>query len=191
MGFQGGADDLLDNGYTDVNIVKDPTFVVSIVNEPIGSNKSMISLMNAAGSGVTLKIMSIKVINTRTTAVTGIIAEFRVFRITGHSGGTLLAPLTHDSLDSLNANVSARTPATLTGIAANSLYRWLWSSDEWMPGTPDIESSDHVMQTLIATYEDRLGAKPITLRAGEGFTINQITNSTVGNFDIEIVFTQS
>ena len=34
------------------------------------------------------------------------------------------------------------------------------------------------------------GCKPFTLRANQGLTLKQITNSTVGTFDVIAVFTQ-
>lgn len=190
MGFQGGSDDAYDDGLTTTTEYGPATFVVRIFDETIGSNKTMISLMNAVGSGVTVKIKSIKIINSRNTAVTGVVGDFRLFRITDHSAGTLLTPLSHDTNDVLNANVTARTPASISGVAATAMYRWEWSTDEWSFNALDVEANDHVGQTLMYAYKQEPSTKPITLRAGQGIALNQIVNSTAGTFDVEIIFTQ-
>lgn len=54
----------------------------------------------------------------------------------------------------------------------------------------DTEANDHGYQTVVPLYRHQIGEKPITLRNNEGLTINQITNSTVGTFDIELIFTE-
>jgi hypothetical protein len=70
------------------------------------------------------------------------------------------------------------------------LLRYFWSSDEWVIGTLDQEAHDKGLQNLIAAYKAGPEQKPITIRPSEAFTITQITNSTVGTFDIEIIYTQ-
>lgn len=166
------------------------TFSVLALDTVIGNEKSMISIVNASGSGVIIKIRSIKIINTRTTAVTGIVSDFRVVRITGHSVGTLLSPQTFDTAASLNANVTIRTDATVTGASTTPLLRHKWSSDEYGPGTLDKEGLDQAFQNTIPIYQHFPGRKPITLHQGEGLHILHNTNSTAGSFDIDVIFTQ-
>lgn len=166
------------------------TFSVLALNTSIGNAKSMISIVNGAGSGVTIKIRSIKVINTQNTAVAGIVSDFRILRITGHSVGTLLSPQTFDTEDSLNANVTVRTGATVAGASATPLLRYEWSSDDWAAGTLDLEAQDHAFQNTIPIYQHFPGRKPITLREGEGLHILHNVNSNAGSFDIDVIFTQ-
>lgn len=181
--FQGGTNELTDK-------FQDPTFVVNAVDVQIANNKSMISLLNNSGSTVIIRLRQIKIINSRVTPLTGVTSDFRLYRITGHSSGTLLTSLPHDTNDSINGSVTARTGATLSGTAANHLYRWQWSSDEWGTGTLDQEGYDHGLQNLLSAYKQLDSSKPIILRAGEGITINHVFNSTNGTFDLSLVFTQ-
>lgn len=169
---------------------EEQTFVAYADNVAIAQNKSMISLVNAGGSTVNLRVKAIYIINSRTTAVTGVVADFQLLRITGHSVGTLLTPSAYDTADVLNSSITVRTGSTVAGENAAILRRWLWSSDEWGTGTLDVEAQEHSVQNLIAAYTPGLKEKPITLRAGEGLTLKQITNSANGTFDVMVIFTQ-
>lgn len=168
-----------------------PTFVSYVADVAIGNNKSMISILNASGSGVKIKIRDVKIINNKTTGLVGIASDFRFFRFTGHTGGTLITPQTLDTTDTLNVNVSSRTGSTISGESPNPLFRYLWSSDEWGPGTLDTESYDHALQTVFSNYgQNSNKVKPIVLNPGEGLHIKHVVNSTIGNFDFIIFFTQ-
>jgi hypothetical protein len=166
------------------------TFVAVAQAIAIGNNKSMISLLNGSGSGVVIKLREAWIVNAQTTAVTGIMAQFRLLRMTGHSAGTSITPQPYDTSDSLNGSVTARTGSTVAGEASENLKRWYWSSDEYGVGAQDVESEDHNMQNLNPHYIAAGKTKPITIRAGEGLTVKQVTNSSVGTFDLYLVFTQ-
>jgi len=166
------------------------TFVVYASDIAIGNNKSMVSLVNTSGSSVVVKIRELRIINVQTTAVTGIIADMRLQRITNHSAGTAITPVAHDTADALNGSVTARTGATVTSELTPVYRRWKYSSDEWGVGTLDVEALDHAIQNQATLYEQVTKTKPFTLRANEGFTIKQVTNSAVGSFDLLLVFTQ-
>lgn len=167
------------------------TFHISSIDIAIALNKSMMSIVNANGSGVKIKIQEIRIVNSRTAAVTGVVADFRLKKITGHSAGTNLTPIASDSSDTLSASVTAKTGSTVAGEAAADMKRASWSSDEWGTGTADTASHDHVGhltgEPWISVRPDQ---KPITLNPGEGITIKQVTNSTNGSFDIFIVVTE-
>lgn len=168
------------------------TFMVPAIATALGNGKSMISIVNAAGSPVLIKIRRIWIVNQRTTAVTGVVTDFRFRRNTGHSAGTdLTANIQElDTNNTLNANVTVRTGATIAGAFAAHLRRYQASSDEWGPGTADVESAAHSDQELRPIYDASLNAQPITLRAGQGFDILCNTNTTAGTFDITLEFTQ-
>jgi hypothetical protein len=167
------------------------TFVAQALGATLGNNKSMLSLLNAGGSGVVLRLERLFIINTQNSSVTGINADFRIFRTTGHSVGTSITPLAHDTGDTLNGSVTARTGATVAGEAASYLYRWLWGSDEWSTGVADADSADHSLQNLQPVYQATSRERPITLRAGEGLSVKQVVNSTAGQFDIIAIFTEA
>lgn len=169
---------------------QEASFVVCAEATQIANNKSMISLMNSVESGVIVKIRRIFLINVRTAAVTGVVGEFQIKRISGHSAGTEITPDPYDTNDILDAGVSARTGAVVTGEASRNLRRALWSTDEWGVGSEDVESMDHAYQSLTPLYEHQAGTKPITLRPGQGLHVKQRVNSSNGTFDLVIEFTQ-
>ncbi len=166
------------------------TFSVYAQSVALGNNKSMVSLVNTSGSTVKVRIKEIRIINTQTSALTGVNADFRLLRCVSHSSGTQITPEAHDTTDSLDSAVTARTGATIGTEGSAVLRRWMWSSDEWSFGAPDVESADHAMQNLWPAYDTASKTKPITLNADEGITIKQVTNSSNGTFDILVVFTQ-
>lgn len=185
------------DGIQDVNIVSSvssydekQTFIVDARNIQIGNGKSMLSIVNDSISSVVLKLRELYIINVQNTAVTGVISEFQLKRIANHSAGTLLNPVPYDTNDSVSANVTARTGSTVTSESADILKRYLYSSDEWGVGAADVESFDHSVQSFNNILKQYKYCKPITLRQNQGITIKQITNSTVGTFDIVLVFTQ-
>lgn len=174
-----------------VNITEWPTFTVYGTDLAIGTNKSMMSLVNTTGSTIKVRIREIRLVNTQdVTAVTGVVAEFLLLRCTSHSAGTLITPSAHDSSEAINGSVTARTGATITGEATSNLVRAQWSTDEWGVGTLDQEGFDHGIQVTFPLYTVQPKCRPITLNANEGITLKQITASTVGTFDVVIVFTQ-
>lgn len=166
------------------------TFCAYALGIAIGNNKSMMSIVNASGSTVKIRIREIRIINVQNTPVTGVISDYRLLRCTGHSSGTNITPLAHDTSDTLNGSVTVKTNGTISGEAANPLRRWQFSTDEWGVGASDVESNSHDIQMNKSLFDTAPKTKTITLNANEGITIKQVTNSTVGTFDILVVFTQ-
>ncbi len=167
-----------------------PTFSVMLTDIASANNKSLVSIGNASGSTVKVKIREIRIINTRNAAAAGVVADLNLYRCTSHSAGTDVTPLSADTTDTLDSLVTVKTNATITGEGTAIVRHWDLSTDEWGPGTADAESTDHALQTLIAAYSPVLKSKPLTLNANEGFTLKCVTNTTTGLFDILIVFTQ-
>lgn len=167
-----------------------PTFVISAYDVVLGNNKSMIAILNPVGSPVVFKIRDIRLVNNRTTATTGVAADFRFRRITGLSAGTAITPASYDTIDTIQVGTVCSTGGTVAGESTLDLMRRVWSSDEWGPGTLDQEGLDHAFQQNFPTWQDSVDAKPIVLRAGQGLTVKCITNTTNGSFDFEITFTQ-
>jgi hypothetical protein len=175
---------------TPTSSTADPaTFTVLASATAIALNKSMVSIVNTSAA-VTARIYRIFIINTQTTLITGVIANFELRRITGHSAGTSITPLSMDTTDSLNAGITAITGSTVAGESASLIMRYQWSSDEWGGGAPDVESGDHALQLLNPAFDQVPGTKPLFLRQNQGITLKQTTNSTAGTFDIYVLFTQ-
>lgn len=166
------------------------TFVACATSVVVGNNKSMLSITNATGSGVVIKIYEIRIVNVQTTAVTGIVGNFELRRIASHSAGTLINTEELDTNNSLNANVTVRAGSTVATESTNLLWRVLYSTDEWGTGTLDVEASDHINQALFSIWNTAQNTQPITLRPNEGLTVKFATNSTAGSFDILVKFTQ-
>lgn len=171
-----------------------PTFHVVATDVVLGNNKSMLSIANAGGSTVNLKILAIYLVNSATAGVTGVATLFELRRCVGHSAtGTLISTADRaDTTDAVqNASVTIRTGATITTESTNLIHRVEWSSDEWGPGTVDVEAQDHALQNLIPLFKmHSQEQKPLTLRAGEGLTVKCATNTVAGVFDVIVVFAQ-
>lgn len=169
------------------------TFDALSLSTALGNGKSMMSLLNAGGSGVVIRVREIWLENAQTTAVTGVAADFRFRRITAHSGGTALTPTRRDASGgaALNGSVTVRTGATVTEVASSDFARKRWSSDEWGTGTLDQEGLDHAMQSVMPQFRAEHPASSIVLRPGEGIHVLCNTNTTAGAFDLRFVFTQT
>lgn len=184
---------------SDVNILNadlvvreksNPTFSVYAANIDLANNKSMLSIVNT--STLKIRIKEIHLINSRTTAVTGVAADFRLFRCTGHSAGTLLTANTLDSsLAALDSGVTLRTNGTIAGESTNILFRWLLSSDEWGPGTLDKEGLDNAFQLFgNPAIHSIPGASDLVINQNQGITLKNTTNTNAGTFDVFMIFTQ-
>ena len=166
------------------------SFTVTAPSVVIGNNKSLLSLMNAAGSGKVLRIREIYIINSQVVPVTGVVATVSLRRITGHSAGTTITPVPNDTTDTLGS-ITAITGSTVAGEFAAFLQRWFLSTDEWGVGTLDTEGLQATFQSHFPIFARRdTEMRPLTLRSGEGFTVKCETNSTAGAFDIIVAFTQ-
>lgn len=148
-------------------------FTVVAPSVALTAGKSLLSLVSA---GPVVRIDKLYIINVQTTGVTGVAAEFQLRRVTGHSGGTAVTPQMHDTADSLGS-VTASTGATVSGESASYLTRGWWATDEWGPGTADVESFDHTMQTLIPAWGGYV------IRSGQGLSV-RCHSGTPGTFDI-------
>lgn len=169
--------------------VEAPTFTVFAQDVVLGNDKSLLSLALASGDPRVLRLREVWIRNAKTTAVTGVATLFELRRITGHSGGTVQTPVARDSADTLPAEVTSRTGATVSGEGGVE-HRWVWSSDEWGPGTLDVEGHAIPFQNLwpvLRKHDPQ--TKPPSIRGGQGYHVKCATNTTAGAFDILFVFT--
>ena len=166
-----------------------PTFNAISTSIPTAANKSMMSIVNTSGKRV--KIEEIYLVNVRTTTVTGVQGIFEIRRITGHSAGTVVTNVeAYETDDILDSGVTIRTGATVAGESANLLWRNLFSTDEHGIAAEDVNSTEHIFQTMFPIFVKKTNnAKTITLKSNEGLTIKFLPNSTTGQFDIFCVFT--
>jgi len=174
------------NDNTVVTPYQRPSFVAFSSATAIGNNKSMISITNTSSQVV--RIEKIFIINSQTTAITGIISTFEFRRITSHSLGTAITAISFDTQDTLDAGITIRTGSTVVG-EGSIMQRRIFSSDEWGVGTQDNESLQHSWQSFTPLFNNKEYMKPLTIRQNQGFHIKHATNSTAGTFDIVIEFT--
>ena len=159
-----------------------------------GNNKSMISIYNPTGSGYVLKLREFYLRNAATTAVTGVAGAFQLHRFVASSaptGGSTLTVVAHDSADALPSGMDARTGGTITGEISTPLDILRMSTDEWGPGTLDVEASQQAIANYLPARAKRDSLlKPMFARPGEGLHIKFATNSTAGLIDLVLVFTK-
>ena len=158
------------------------TYTFMSTDTSIANNKHMISIANTGTTPIYIR--SIRIINSQTTPVTGVIGEFRLLRFATHSGGTQLTGISADTADAIPVTLTARTNATVTGLGTIPYRRSKWSTDEWSGGAQDVESNDHVFHTLFPWYSPGENTKPIVIRQNEGVTVQQVVNTTVGSFTL-------
>jgi hypothetical protein len=162
------------------------TFTVTGTQVTLGNQKSLIAIQNTGTSVV--RISKIYLTNTQNTGVTGVVANIRLQRIASFTGGSALSSFPHNTLNVLPAGISFATNSTIASESA--LFRdSFWSSDEWGPGTADVESNDHARQELQPWYKTEQGEQGITLIQNQGLHVKCNTNTTAGNFTITVVFT--
>ena len=152
------------------------------------NNKNMLAIVNDLGSQEVVRIEAIKIINTTTTSVTGIAAKFELKRITGVSDATVVELQPHDTNDVIPLSIHAYTGGTVVGESMNTLNRWSWSTDEWGPGTLDMEGNQLIVQNTFV-WETKQGMKPYVIRAGQGVMIVFRGSTSAGTHDMLVEFT--
>lgn len=163
-----------------------PTFSVVATAVTVGNNKSMLALQNTGTSVV--RIREVWVINDQTTAVTGVAGDFQVLRIASFTGGTAITPVSYDTIDTLPSGITAATGATVS-TETSLLRQGRWSTDEWGPGTLDVEANDHANQNSTPFWSQTPQGKALTIRQNQAVHIKFATNSTAGAFNIRLIFT--
>lgn len=173
---------------------EEATYTVIAQGAVVGNNKSMLSIYNPTGSGYVLKLREFYIRNSQTTAVTGVAGNFQLFRFamgSAPTGGTAVNIIAHDSDDATPPSMDARTGGTVSGEVAAPLDIMRISTDEWGPGTLDVEANQQSIANYFPARSKRDGLlKPFYARAGEGLHMKFATNSTAGSFDIIFVFTK-
>ena len=157
--------------------------------------KGFLSLFNASGSGVTVRLYRIWVVNAQAAAVTGIVGTLQLRRISAQTttATTPVVPLKHDTASTnLPAQVTAVSGGT-TIATALELRRILYSSDEAAVNAAiqmeDLEIFVPLSLIWDAGYGDTT-IEPLTANEGQGFSlVHTGTASAAGNVDIIFEFT--
>jgi len=162
------------------------TFSAVATQVALANNKSLLAIQNT-GTAI-IKIRQIWLINDRTTSTTGVAGIFEVLRIASFTGGTVITAVRHDTSEVLPAGISLATGSTVAS-ETDLLRQGVWSTDEWGPGTLDVEANDHAIQNSTPFWERVEGGTSLAIRPGQGLHVKFATNSTAGAFNVRFVFT--
>lgn len=170
------------------------TYTITARNVAFAASKSMLSVFNGVGSGKVIRVYRIWALNNQLTAVTGVLTNLEIRRITASSGGTDLSSLVakHDSTSAaLPAEVVVATNATVTKTTL--FRRVLWSTDEPTANTAvtmdELETVVPLACIWAMGYGDPL-TEPITLREGYGVSVINTGGSTgTADFIMEMTAT--
>jgi len=159
-----------------------PTFYCLAPSVALAQNKHLFSIYNDAGSGYLIRIPRLSIVNMSLTAITGVGVELDFMRATSQSSGTVITPQKADTADAnLAAGIHIATGATIAEGAV--MWPVTINNDEIaLTGNPAPLSEFN----LIPRGFD---IKPLCIRPGEGISIKQITNTTVGLWSVLAVIT--
>ncbi len=154
------------------------------------ANKNMLSVFNESGSAVIVKVYRIWVLNHQVTAVTGVLTNLEIRKLSASTGGTTITPTKHDTSSTTLTTVTCATNTTYT--PTDMYKRVVWSTDE--PRGNSVAATLNEFQAMppIALiwsqgYADA-NTDPIILNATEGVAVVN-TGAIVGKADLMIEFT--
>ena len=145
---------------------------------PSGSDKAMLSLLNPSGSGKVLRLTLVEYF-TLASSGTNVFLDVQLRRITAHSGGTSITPVKRDTSDAAAVAEVRSEPSVTGGAASDFIQQLVIQSNTSQPG-----------ESYRFRLGDVFGAKPITLRPGEGLVVHQVT-SNGGTFCPGLIWTES
>jgi hypothetical protein len=155
-----------------------PTFYATFDRIVPGNNKYMATLFNTSATRKVV-ITGIWAFNWQNAAVSGILLEQYLARITARTAGTAVTIRAEDTNDVLSAGISADHNSTVV-TEAHIMYRF-WHTNAQVTltstGLTGGLGSDRSYEEVWTREGVQRG---ITLRTNEGVTIRNVTNSTVG-----------
>lgn len=177
-----GADDVHEQAIFSAAL---PTYYAIADAVALTANKHHISIFNGVGSGVVIAVKKLFQVNNQLSAVTGATLRFSAFRSTAQSAGTAITPQTMDTDNpAVPAQVVVGTGSTVTN--GGLLFPYVTQSDE-------MSAANTAVANYLSQYNNLILESPemqeIRLREGQGFTVQQITSSTVGSFAWIMAFT--
>lgn len=148
-------------------------------------NKYMATLFNTSA---TRKVVVRRIwwLTNNFTAVTGVVHDMYLARITARTAGTSVTVRARDSNDLLSSGITADTGSTSV-TEAYIARRFVGASEESPVTTTALPTYNDRQGTRL--YEKPAGEKGETLRQNQGLTIRTLTASTVGVLSFLIEFT--
>ena len=151
------------------------------------ANKYLATIFNTSATRKVV-VHSVYVFNWNLTAVTGVILQGELWRLTARTAGTGVTAVARDTADTLSSGIACDTGST--SVTDSSLLRRLvYSAEEAKIGALTLESVTSTADQWALAYKKEAGQKGITLRQNEGLSVKNITSSTVGTVSVVVIFT--
>jgi hypothetical protein len=163
-----------------------PTFYAWSGAQPFANGKHFLSIFNVLASGKIVRIKKVYVINMQTAAVTGVLFQMDFRKTTAQAAGSAITAVAMDSQDAPPAQNVVAIAAGATVTNGPLLFSQILSNEE---AAAAHASPTPMIQAGINWIPEGVEVKEITIRPGEGFTVQNVTNTTVGSYAVLIVFT--
>ena len=162
----------------------DKTYYIWVPAQALAQNKLHLACLNTSATQI-LKLRKLFIINAALAAVTGVGVQFDIKRISTITAGTAVTPNPVDTADGAlaGATVVFAPSAATEGVL---LYSWFTNNDE-IGLTNAFPTA--MLQQLISNVPEGAEIKEIVMRQNEGFTVKQITNTTIGSYAVLAVIT--
>lgn len=165
------------------------SYTATAMDVVFAANKSMISVFNETTSTDVVRVYRIWAFNNQVTAVTGVLTNLEVRKLTASTGGTSITPVKHDTT---NSTLTAVTCATNSTVTSTDLFRRVvWSTDEPAGNAAITLDELECLMPIANIWSQGYGTtavEPITLRPGEGVAVIN-TGASSGQSDLFIEFT--
>lgn len=169
-------------------VLKEPPTFLAIFDRIVpAQNKYMATLFNPNTRQV-FAVRRIWASNWQVAAVTGVILEQYLARITARTVGTTITPQPVDEAD--NMTIEAVADHNSTPVTEDYIFkRFFHVSEEVVLASTGLTLNMAGDRDFQLIYEAVQGMKPITLRNSEGISVRNVTNSTAGTCSYVIEFT--
>jgi hypothetical protein len=162
------------------------TYTLGSLGTTFSLNKCLLGIYNASGSAKIARVYRVWALNNSVTAVTGVLTNLELRRLTSMSGGTSVTPMKHDTTSaSFPAQITVATGPT---VSTSDLFRRVvWSNDE--PAANAAVTMDEIetivpLSTLWDVGYNDSTIEPIVLREGYGLGLVNTGNTSVGVIDV-------
>lgn len=151
------------------------------------TNKYMATLFNTSATRKAV-IREIYCFNWQFAAVTGVILEQYLVRITARTTGTGVTIRAEDTADSVDAGITADTNSSVV-TEDHIIKRTFATSEEIIISSANIVKDLALDRNCQIIYQKADGTRGITLRQNQGISIRNVTNSAIGTVSYLILFT--
>lgn len=162
------------------------TYTLGAVGVAFALNKAMLGVYNGVGSGKVLKVYRVWALNNGVAAVTGVMTNLELRRLTSGSGGSAITPMKHDST-SLSFPAQIVVSTGMTVVTSDLFRRVAWSNDEAAANATATMDELETIPALTCLWDvgyNDLNVEPIVCREGYGCALINTGNTAVGTLDV-------